>query len=87
MPSQTSHFEKEHKDYLINLGMRIIELRRKNQMSRVTLAKLSQINTQYLLDLESGRKNAGIYVLAKIARAFNISVSQLLQSQDLKPIE
>lgn len=87
MSNQTAHFEKEHKDYLKKLGLRIVKLRKKNKMSRATLAELSQLNTQYLLDVESGRKNPGIYVVAKLARAFNVPVSELLKSLDLKPIE
>lgn len=85
--SHSTNSDHERSDYLMSLGKQIIELRRKNKMSRAKLSKLSQIHTQYILDIEMGYKNPSIYVLAKIARAFKIPVSQLLESQNLKPIK
>ena len=36
----------EQEELLFALGLHIIEIRRKKRMSRATLAKLSQLNTQ-----------------------------------------
>ncbi len=77
----------EQEEFLIALGLHIVNLRRKKRMSRAKLAKLSQLNTQYILDIESGRNHVGIFPLAKIALAFEIPVSKLLINCNLKPIE
>ncbi|MDE8125359.1 helix-turn-helix domain-containing protein [Erysipelothrix rhusiopathiae] len=84
MNSQTAHLDKEQQDFLKKLGKNIIEVRRKKRMSRLKLSELSGLHTQYLLDVEAGRKNLGIYMVAQIARSLDIPLSELLQNINLK---
>ena len=86
MSSQTAGLTKEHKDFLKTLGKNIVDERKKKRMSRTQLSEISGLHTQYLLDVETGRKNLGIYMVAQIARALNISISELVQSCDLDPM-
>lgn len=87
MNSQTAHLDKEHQDFLKKLGKNITEVRRKKRMSRLKLSELSGLHTQYLLDVEAGRKNLGIYMVAQIARSLEIPLSELIQNIDLKPMK
>ena len=82
-----AHFEKEQSEYLKALGLQIVKLRKKKKMSRVTLAESLQTHTQYILDVEAGRKNPSIYVVARFARALDMSMPELLKSLSLKPID
>ena len=86
MSSQTARLTKEHKDFLKTLGKNIVDERKKKKMSRTQLSELSGLHTQYLLDVETGRKNLGIYMVAQIARALDISLSELVRSCDLDPM-
>ena len=59
---------------LIQLGKRITYLRKKKKMSQLDLAVESEVNRNYLCDLEKGRRNPSILVLNKIAEALNIDI-------------
>lgn len=61
------------------LGMRIVYLRKKKGMSQEDLALEANINTNYLSDLENGRRNPTLRILEKIAIALEIDVSELLK--------
>lgn len=61
------------------LGMRIVYLRKKKGMSQEDLALEANINTNYLSDLENGRRNPTLRILEKIATALHIDVSELLK--------
>ena len=64
---------------LIQLGKRITYLRKKKKMSQLDLALESEVNRNYLCDLEKGRRNPSILVLNKIAEALNIDLSMLFK--------
>ena len=64
---------------LIQLGKRITYLRKKKKMSQLDLAVESEVNRNYLCDLEKGRRNPSILVLNKIAEALNIDLSTLFK--------
>lgn len=61
----------------VQLGMRIRYLRQQNNWSQEFLAFESEINKNYLSDLERGTRNPTLKVLDKIAKAFKISISEL----------
>ena len=48
-------------------------------MSQLDLAIESEVNRNYLCDLEKGRRNPSILVLNKIAEALNIDLSTLFK--------
>ena len=56
---------------LIQLGMRIRYLRKQKKMSQLDLSLESDVNRNYISDLEKGRRNPTILVLNKIAIALN----------------
>lgn len=61
------------------LGRRIAYLRKKKKMSQLTLALEADINKNYISDLERGRRNPTLMILARICRALKIDLSTLLQ--------
>ena len=63
----------------IQLGKRIAYLRKKKKMSQLDLALISDINKNYISDLERGRRNPSLMILSRISNALNIDMSTLLQ--------
>ena len=61
----------------VQLGMRIVYLRKQKNMSQEDLALEAEINKNYLCDLENGRRNPTLRILEKIAIALDIDVSEL----------
>ena len=82
----TKKIAGEEKKILSTLGLEISKLRAKNNLSRNELADLAKLNVQYLYDVEVGKRNITIYVLAKLARALNTTPSKLLKSNKLEPL-
>jgi len=64
---------------LIQLGMRIRYLRKQLGMSQLDLSIESDVNRNYISDLEKGRRNPTILVLNKIAIALNTDLSNLFK--------
>ena len=64
---------------LIQLGMRIRYLRKQKKMSQLDLSIESDINRNYISDLEKGRRNPTILVLNKIAVALEIDLETLFE--------
>lgn len=77
----------EEKQLVTTLGLHIASLRAERNLTRATLAKDAKLHVQYLYDVEMGKRNVTIYVLAKIARALNITLSELLNLNTLPPID
>ena len=68
------------------LGMRIKYLRTIKKWSQEDLALEAGINKNYLSDLERGSRNPTVKVVEKIAKAFGITISELLSEQMNKTI-
>ena len=64
---------------LIQLGMRIRYLRKQKNMSQLDLSIESDVNRNYISDLEKGRRNPTVLVLNKIAIALNTDLSNLFK--------
>lgn len=64
-------------DIKIQFGMRIKYLRGLKGWSQEDLALNSNINKNYISDLERGRRNPTLVVMERIAIAFGISLSEL----------
>ena len=64
---------------LIQLGMRIRYLRKQLNMSQLDLSVESDVNRNYISDLEKGRRNPTILILNKIAIALNTDLSNLFK--------
>lgn len=61
------------------MGMRIRFLRKQRRLSIEDLALEAEINKNYLSDLERGTRNPSLKVLARIATALKISMSELVK--------
>ena len=64
---------------LIQLGMRIRYLRKQLNLSQLDLSVESDVNRNYISDLEKGRRNPTILILNKIAIALNTDLSNLFK--------
>lgn len=64
---------------LMQLGMRIRYLRKQAKMSQLDLSLESEVNKNYISDLEKGRRNPSVLVLNKIAFALNIDLATLFK--------
>ena len=73
--------EKEKK-ILSNIGLIIKKIRIQRGITRHTLAIKSKISLRYLAKLESGIGNPTISVLKNVAYALNITLSELLFSEN-----
>ena len=62
---------------VFQLGMRIRYLRKKAGLTIEDLAFESDINKNYLGDLENGRRNPTLKILEKISNGLGVSISEL----------
>jgi len=65
--------------YLRSIGRRIRELRAARNWTQEELARRSGLHRTYIGTLEGGRRNLAALNLRRLARAFGVSVSELLQ--------
>ena len=65
-------------DIYLQLGKRISYLRKKKKMSQLDLAIESDINKNYISDLERGKRNPTLMVMSKICKALGCDLSTLL---------
>lgn len=54
-------------------GLRIRAIRERQKLSREKLAELANISTQFLADIETGKKGMTVVTLKKICSALHIS--------------
>ena len=66
-------------DVKTQLGMRIAYLRKQRKLSQEELSFRSNVNKNYISDLENGRRNVSIEILGKIADALGISLEELFK--------
>jgi|LakMenE01Jun11ns_1017448.scaffolds.fasta_scaffold9758537_2 transcriptional regulator with XRE-family HTH domain len=64
------------------LGKRIVYLRQQRQWSQLDLSIHSNINKNYLSDLEQGRRNPTLKILNRLCVAFSISLQDLFKGID-----
>ena len=63
----------------LKLAVRIRELRKKNKLTQEKLSELSDVDYKHIQLLESKRRcDVKLSTLTKIAKAFNISISKLI---------
>lgn len=61
------------------LGMRIKYLRQKRGMSQLDLSLESNVNKNYICDLENGRRNPSLEILERISDALSITLEELFK--------
>ncbi len=67
------------------LGMRIRFLRKRLGWSQEDLALEANVNKNYISDLENGRRNPSLDILERIAKALNITLSELFRGVETIP--
>ena len=65
--------------YLIALGQKIVKLRTEKGLRQIDLSDLIGIEDSALRRIEKGRVNSSINMLRKIAKALNVSISDLVK--------
>ena len=70
--------EKDEKQFLKNLGERIIEIRKQKNLMQIELSSNLNMEDSSLRRIEKGRTNTTILMLKKICKELNISLSYLL---------
>lgn len=63
-----------------NLGHRIYKLRKERKMTQEDLAFKVGVDRSYMGFVERGEKNATVRILAKIASALKVTLSELFRS-------
>lgn len=61
------------------LGKRIEYLRKQKGWSQEDLSLESNVNKNYICDLENGRRNPSLMILVRISRALKVSLQTLFQ--------
>jgi transcriptional regulator with XRE-family HTH domain len=64
-------------------GIRLRQLRKAKGWSLLELSVRSNVNHNYLCDLENGRRNPTLAILYRISSAFDITLSSLLLGIEL----
>lgn len=64
------------------LGQRLRQLRGQRRLSQEQLAEAAGIHVTYLSTLERGRRNPTLSVLVDLAKALDMSLSELLKGVD-----
>lgn len=61
----------------IKFGRRIRALRILLQFSQEELAHVCDLNKNYVSDIERGARNVSLFIIAKLARGLQVSLSEL----------
>ena len=61
------------------VGLNIQELRRARKLSQEELADMSKVHQTYLSGVETGKRNASLLVLERIAAALGVDPEELLR--------
>ncbi|MCQ2050052.1 MAG: helix-turn-helix domain-containing protein [Candidatus Saccharibacteria bacterium] len=67
---------------LKNIGIVIVNLRKTKGLSQERLALNANIDRRYMCDIENGRRNISVEMLSKIAKALEITASEILRKAE-----
>lgn len=65
----------------VEIGLRIQEVRKEQNMTREDLAEKAEISTKFLYEVESGKKGLSAESVYKISKALSISCDYLLTGE------
>ena len=66
----------------MDIGTRIKKIRYSNNISQADMAKLLEINRNYLSRIETNKSVPSAEILTKLANNFNVSIDALLREND-----
>jgi XRE family aerobic/anaerobic benzoate catabolism transcriptional regulator len=87
IPSSAAPGNAEESAFLAALGERVRDARARRGVTRKILARDSGVSERYLAQLETGKGNVSILLLAQIARALGMPVADLLRDEDEQSVE
>jgi XRE family aerobic/anaerobic benzoate catabolism transcriptional regulator len=73
---------RENATILNSLSKRVRELRSRRGMTRKMLSREAEISERHLAQIESGKGNVSIMLLARIAAALNVSLAEILAAEN-----
>ncbi len=68
----------------INIGKRIIELRKEKFLSQEKLAYLAEIDRTYMTGIETGKRKISVIILDKIVKALGTDLSIFFNAESFK---
>jgi len=74
----TLHEFSRMDDIREKFGSRIKDLRIARGYSQEKLAEIADLDRTYIPGIENGKRNVSLVVIEKIAKAFNLTLSELL---------
>ena len=72
---------------MLNIGERITQLRKQNQLSQEELAKRAEVSRTIIGNYERNTNTPSIEVLIKLARVFNVSVDYMIGEGQLSALD
>lgn len=60
-------------------GNRLMAFRKDRKMTQERLAELSELNRPYISAIEQGKRNVSLEVIAQLAKALDIKISQFFE--------
>lgn len=63
------------------IGERIRKVRKGRKYTQARLAEEADLSTEYLCEIENGKKRASLYALAGIAEALGVTVDEMLYGE------
>lgn len=72
---------------MLNIGERIIQLRKKHDLSQSELAKKAEVSRTIIGNYERNANTPSIEVLIKLAKVFNVSVDYLIGEGQLSALD
>lgn len=73
---------KREKEYIKNIGRRIIQLREEKRIKQIELAIAVNIEDSALRRIEAGRTNPTIKSLLRIAEGLDVELKELFEFED-----
>lgn len=77
-----THYTVNEKEKLIAFGLRLRNLRLNQNISQEELAELTALHRTYIGSVERGERNISFLNILKIADAFNVAPSLLIQDDN-----
>lgn len=72
-----SSFKEESRRYFAMLGAHVCQLRKAHKMTQAELARALGVSQQAVFAYELGTRRISVFVLARLARVFGVSLNEL----------
>lgn len=78
MPTNNAHKYSAHEQKVMKeLGVKVRQLRDKQDLSQEKLAELAQLHRTYISHIERGQQNISLTVMIGLANALEVSLEEL----------